>query len=109
MISVSKDSLQIYELLERSGNMMTGFSKDSLLMFDFEDDFYLIMYISAARKFVSFQTGNCGKLKDTLMSLIESVQDQSDPSISASQRDEAIRLIENKLHLNNDHFFFDAH
>jgi hypothetical protein len=109
MISISTDSLQIYELLEKSGNFIAGFSRDNVLMFDFEDSCYVVMYVTSANKFVSFQAENCGKLKNTLISLIEAVQDHSDPSISPSLRDEAIRLIENKLHLNNDHFFFDAH
>jgi hypothetical protein len=47
---------------------------------------------------------------DSLPSLLEAVQDYSKPGISDSLINQAIRLIENKIHSkNNMRFYFDGH
>lgn len=110
MITVSIDNTQIFTLLEKSNTLFEDFSIDKILLFDFEDDCFLVFYSSSTRNFTAFKAENYLQEINSLPSLIDFVQDYSDVSISSFIKNEAIKLIEDKLHTkNNNRFYFDAH
>lgn len=110
MITISTDNTQVFQLLENSSTLFEDFSSDKVVLFDFEDDCYLVVYLSSTRNFTSFKAENYLQEIDALPSLIDEIQDYSNSSISSFISNEAIKLIENKMHTkNNNRFYFDAH
>lgn len=109
MIIIDTDNVKIYDLLENTGNLFSDFSSDKAVMFDSEDDFYVVLFLSASRNFISFKAENYLQKTDALASLLEEICDYTDPALPVSLVDQAVRLIENKLNSDNSHFYFDAH
>lgn len=110
MMKVSTDNSLIYTFLESTGQLPNDFTVDSTESFDHEDDFCLIIYSAFSRNFILFQAENYLQQTDALPSLLSSLQDYSGTSVSSHLIEEAIKLVENKMHSkNNSRFFFDAH
>ena len=110
MITILTDNVEIYQLLEKREILFEDFFSDKLILFDFEDDCYLVIYSSSTRNFISFKAESFLQEINALPSLIDKIQDYSDDSIPPFIRNEAIKLIENKMHTkNNNRFYFDAH
>ena len=109
MIQVSENNLEIYQLLEKSGQLFLDFSIDKLIAFDEEDDFHIVIYSATSRIFILFTAKNCMQDTNVLPDLINSIQEYSNSAIY-SLIEQSIRLVENKMHSkNNSRFFFDAH
>jgi hypothetical protein len=108
MIEVSKDNQMIYFLLEKADQLLSGFSIDQVIAFEYEDDFYLVTYTASNRNFVSFKACYFRQDKNVLPLLLEKVQ-ESEGLILPLLLDKGIKLIENKIHSDNDRFYFDAH
>ena len=110
MIIVSTDNTQVFQLLENSNSLFEDFSIDKVVLFDFNDDCYLVIYLASTRNFTSFRAENYLQETNALPSLLEEVQDYSSLSIYAHLINESIKLIEHKMHTkNSNRFYFDAH
>lgn len=110
MIKAVTDNELIYALLEKSSQLPREFNLNKVFCFDDNDDFCLVVYTSSSRNFILFRAENYIQNKDILVDLLESVQTFSFGNYGDELQNEAIRLIENKLHSkNNSRFFFDAH
>ncbi|MCW3083795.1 MAG: hypothetical protein JWP12_1161 [Bacteroidetes bacterium] len=109
-MQISTDNTHIYNLLENADQLFPDFNSDHAVAFDLEDDFNVVLYTSESRNFVSYIAENYLQQADELPALIQLVQDFPDPGCSTFLLNEAIRLIEDKLHSkNNSRFYFDAH
>lgn len=110
MIITSTDNEFIYSFLEKRRQLPIAFETDKVYDFDDNDAYLLIIYISSSRDFVFFKIENYLQDNNALIGLIEAVQEFSNEKMSIVLKNEAIRLVENKLHSkNNSRFFFDAH
>lgn len=110
MIKVSTDNEFIYSVLEKSSQLPREFDLSKVFGFDDMDDFCLVVYQSTSRDFILFRADNYIQNKDILVDLMEAVQEFSFHDYAGELKNEAIKLVENKLHSkNNSRFFFDAH
>ena len=110
MIKLSVDNEFIYSFLEKKMQLPLAFETDKVYDFDDNDDYCLIIYISSCRDFVFFKIENYLQDNNALVELMEAVQEFSNEAFSIVLKNQTCRLIENKLHSNNNsRFFFDAH
>jgi hypothetical protein len=109
MITVSKDNLKIYLLLERNEKLFVDFTTDKALIFDIKDDCYVILFSSCSGNFTQFKAESYLHKSDSLTSLLEAMQDFSDEDFPVSLVNDGIRLVENKFNSDNTRFYFDAH
>ena len=110
MIKIITDNSFIYTLLEHAEQLPNDFTLDKVLAFDLEDDFCLVLYTSADRNFVCFKTINYLQESNTLIDLQDKVQEYFIDTINATQINESLQIIENKIHSKNSYrFYFDAH
>lgn len=110
MISVSTDNSEIYGFLEKSEQLFPDFSMDKVLLFEYEDDYCLIIFLASSRNFILFKAQNYLQESGALPDLLNTLLGFSDGNISSDSLDQAIKLIENKIHSkNNSRFYFDAH
>ena len=106
----AEDNTEIYYLLEKCGQLPTDFSKDKVIAFDCNDDFYIVFYTAKDRSFISFKAKNYIQVVDALPHLLNEIMDCSENELYSSLIDEGIKCIENKIHSkNNARFYFDAH
>lgn len=107
---MSIDNEIIYSFLEKKMQLPLSFETDKVYDFDDNEDYCLIIYISSCRDFIFFKIENYLQDNNVLIELMEAIQEFSTDNFSIVLKNEAIRLVENKLHSkNNSRFFFDAH
>jgi hypothetical protein len=107
MIKVLQDHSEIYFMMEKAETLFTDFSIDHVAAFDREDDFCLVVYTASQRCFLCFVAEDSRQQTDVLAGLIEKVQEYGE---EGKWKEEALRIIEHRLHSNdNSRFFFDAH
>src|ERR1700746_1388681 len=100
MISISSDNSSIYLLLEKAKQLFSDFSIDKVIAFEHDDIFYIVIYDSLSRNFLSFEA--CGHIQDinALPDLLSVVQEY-DKKIHFSLFEQAVRCVEDKLHSKN--------
>src|ERR1700749_875094 len=98
MITISEDNNEVYDLLEKAGQMYLDFSIDKVTGFDHEDNFYIVIYLSNSRNFVLFAAKDPVKNINTFPELINIIQEYSDTKIASALLERAVRITENKMH-----------
>ena len=110
MINVLEDNERIYAFLEERSQLPLAFDFSQVFGFDDQDDFCLIACTSENRNFILFKAENYVQNKDILVDLMESVQEFPTDLLPVGLQQEAIKIVDDKLHSkNNSRFFFDAH
>lgn len=110
MIDVSTDNNLIYSVLEKANKLPTRFDLDHVFAFDVEDFFYVIIYLANNRNFICFSVGDFLLDSNKLIYMQQVVESYSEKEISLKLAEEALQLIEHKMHTkNNTTYFFDAH
>lgn len=110
MIKIITDNSEIYHFLESNGNMLNDFFADKVLLIEQDDDCYVILFSSVSRNFILFKAENYLQETDALPILLNTLQEYPDNTIPSHLIEEAMKLVENKMHSkNNSRFFFDAH
>jgi hypothetical protein len=110
MIQLSTANEWVYTLLEKANGLPLHFNADYVFCFDKEDDLYLVMYTFSNRNFICFTALDYLHDNNALIDLMEAIQDYSLNKINVTIVEEALKIIENKMHSkNNGRFYFDAH
>ena len=110
MVQTSTDNNLIFALLEKSEQLPKDFHSDKVIAFDNEDDFCIVIYTSNNRNFICFTAQNYLQENDALIHLLDKIQEYSFADVPSRLIDEALQIIENKMHTkNNSKFYFDAH
>ncbi|MBL0329750.1 MAG: hypothetical protein IPP64_10115 [Bacteroidetes bacterium] len=110
MIEISNDNNLIYLLLEKADALPQRFDIDAVLAFDLEDSFYVVVYLAGNRNFISFRAKEYLQDNNALIYMQQVVENGTTHEIPALLVDEALQLIEHKMHTKkNNRYFFDAH
>lgn len=110
MIDISKDNNMIYSILEKANALPVRFDIDNVLAFDLEDDFYVIIYLSSNRNFICFSVSDYLQDSNKLIYMQQVVESYSKKEISLVLIEDALQLIEHKMHTKNSgSYYFDAH
>ncbi|MFL5763488.1 MAG: hypothetical protein ACJ77K_06045 [Bacteroidia bacterium] len=108
MIEQLTDHAEVWYLLEKANAIPPDFSVDHVLAFDLGDDFYIVRYDASVRSFCCFIARSVLHNVNVLAEMIVCVQEW-EPA-GERWKEQAVKLIEHKLHAkNNTRFFFDAH
>jgi len=97
---------QIYKLLEDSNQLFEHYTTNQVCSFDYENDFYVVVYIAQTNTFIAMAIIDFANNKSDLEELIFKVQ-----NIGAKNNlrvDEVIKNIEYLLNKSKQHFY-DAH
>lgn len=110
MTKISTDNNFIFSLLDKTNALPIRFDLDDVIAFDFEDTFYIIIYLSSCRNFISFSVSDFIQDSNRLIYMQQVVESYSEKKISPELIDKALELIEHKLLTkDNESYFFDAH
>lgn len=110
MIEISVDNNLIYALVEKADALPQRFDVDAVLAFDLEDSFYVVIYLSDSRNFISFKAKEYLQDNNALIYMQQVVENDNTHEIPVLLIDEALQLIEHKMHTKkNNRYFFDAH
>lgn len=109
MNRIITDNLEIYQLLENSNSLFNDFTIDHVIELELNDSFFIVLYNSASRDFMAFEGEEFRQKKDVLPDLLQMLQEYRGVFSSEIIQD-AIKIIENKIHSKNgSDFYFDAH
>lgn len=107
MIITSRDNTVVFGLLEQSDNLFADFSMDKTILFEHEEDCWLVFYIAETRNFISFAAKDHLQDVNAMPELLSMIQGGDLPE---NRIEEATRLIEDKMHSSDNYrFYFDAH
>ncbi len=110
MIELSTDNSLIYSVLEKADALPHRFDVDTVLAFDQEECFYVVLYLSDNRNFISFKAKDFLQDNNALIYMQQFVENYNTNEIPVLLIDEALQLIEHKMHTKkNNRYFFDAH
>jgi hypothetical protein len=105
-----KDNNEIYDLLEKAAALFSDYSIDHVKELEYEDSFYVIVYLSAGRDFIAFEGRNYLQDKNVLPGMLQEMQDLPEKEIPEYLLLQAIQLVESRIHSkDNSRFYFDAH
>lgn len=110
MIEQSTDNNLIYVLLEKADALPHRFDVDTVLAFDQEECFYVVLYLSENRNFILFKAEDYLQDNNALIYMQQIIENYNANEIPVFLIDEALQLIEHKMHTKkNNRYFFDAH
>jgi hypothetical protein len=110
MIEISTDNNLIYAVLEKADALPLRFDIDNVFTVDEDEFFYVMIYLSGNRNFISFRTKDYLHDNNALIYLQQVVENYDEKEIPVNLVDEALQLIEHKMHTKkNNRYFFDAH
>ncbi len=110
MVDVSTDNSLIYSVLENADALPLRFDIDNVFTVDQDDCFFLVIYLSEDRNFISFKAKDYLHDNNALIFLQQVVENYDKIEIPVNIVDEALQLIEHKMHTkSNNRYYFDAH
>lgn len=106
MIIRSDNNLEIYQMLEEKGKLMRTYENDSVVAFEDENDYCLVIFCLQNKNFTSFfvkdhiRANALPELKETI---------EMDEHLSTSIKDMAVDLINDMIADTAIFRFYDAH
>jgi hypothetical protein len=109
MNSITQNNEEAYFLLEKANKLFDDFNSDQVIAFDLEEDFYLVIYDSLTRDFITMKAENYRQDINALPELLEMAEENENGFLSAAAIDNVLNIIEDKILSGENTQFFDAH
>ncbi len=109
MNSITQNNEESYFLLEKANMLFDDFNIDQVVSFDLEEDFYVVVYDSLTRDFITMKAANYRQDKTSLPELLELAEENEEGLLSVAAIDKVVNVIEDKILWGENSQFFDAH